>query len=142
MIYRKSRFGHRKGFGHFGNVPGVSGGYRGTIRRGLSTQRASWAMGGVKPALSGLAKPPTKAHVAAGGKTQRWKGGKCFQVERRNPTPNRIGVGLLHLQFRPALEGLRLPPPLPPSYILEDLEGRANPNCHVLPLLHLDRFLL
>ena len=76
MIYRKSHFGHRKSFGHFGSVPGVPGGYRGTIGRALSPQRVSWAVGGVKPALSGLAKPPTKAHVAGGGKNpkvERWK---------------------------------------------------------------------
>ena len=77
MIYRKSRFGHRKSFEYFGSVPGVSGGVPGTIGRGVSTQRASWAVGGVKPAPSGLAEPPTKAHVARGGKNpkgERWKG--------------------------------------------------------------------
>ena len=76
MIYRKSHFGHRKSFGYFGSVPGVPGGVPGTIGRGISTQGTSWAVGGVKPALSGLAKPPTKAHVAGGGKNpkvERWK---------------------------------------------------------------------
>ena len=60
-----------------GSVPGVPGGYRGTIGRGLSPQRASWAVGGGKPAPSGLAEPPTKAHAARGGKNpkvERWKG--------------------------------------------------------------------
>ena len=78
MIYRKSCFGHQKSFGYFGSVPGVPGGVPGTIGRGVSTQRTSWAVGGVKPAPSGLAEPPTKAHAARGGKNQRWKGGKGF----------------------------------------------------------------
>ena len=32
---------------------------------------------------------------------KKTQGGKSFQVGRWNPTPSRIGVGLLHLQFRP-----------------------------------------
>ena len=48
---------------------------------------------------------------------EKTQGGKSFQVGRWNPTPSRIGVGLLHLQFRPNLEGLRLRIPLPTSYI-------------------------
>ena len=50
---------------------------------------------------------------------EKTQGGKSFQVGRWNPTPSRIGVGLLHLQFRPNLEGLRLPLPSPSHlYIL------------------------
>ena len=84
MIYRKSRFGHRKSFEYFGSVSGVPGGYRGTIGRGFSPQRASWAVGGGEPAPGGLAKPPNKAHAAGGGKNpkegkvekvSKWRGG-------------------------------------------------------------------
>ena len=63
---------------------------------------------------------------------EKTQGGKSFQVGRWNPTPSRIGVGLLHLQFRPKLEVLRLPPPLPPSYILEVLRVFETQLCHVL----------
>ena len=80
MIYRKSRFGHRKSFRYFGSVLGVPGGVPGTIGRVISTQGASWAVGGVKTALSGLAKPPTKAHVAGGEKKP--KGGKVESVSK------------------------------------------------------------
>ena len=67
---------YRKSFGLIGSVPGVPGGVPGTIGRGISTQGASWAVGEVKPALSVLAKPPTKARAARGGKNpkgERWK---------------------------------------------------------------------
>ena len=100
MIYRKSCFGHRKSFGLIGSVPGLPGEVPGTIGRGVTPQGVSWAMGRDKPTLVGWNKFPLRPIRFEKEKTQ---GGKSFQVGRWNPTPSRIGVGLLHLQFRPNL---------------------------------------
>ena len=64
MIYRKSRFGHRKSFGHFGSVPGVPGGFRGAIGRGHSRREATWALGVAHQPLVGWASQPLRAHAA------------------------------------------------------------------------------
>ena len=64
MIYRKSCFVHLKSFGLIGSVPGVSVVYRETIGRGISTQEATWSVGGLIPALSGLVRVPHRAHAS------------------------------------------------------------------------------
>ena len=61
LIYRMTSFGYRKVFVHYqksfgliGSVLGAPGGVPGTIRRGVTPQGVSWAMGRDKPAPSGL----------------------------------------------------------------------------------------
>ncbi len=71
---------------------------------------------------------------------EKTQGGKSFQVGRWNPTPSRIGVGLLHLQFRPNLEGLRLPPPLPPTYIYGGFRADLRRLSHGCPTTYLHSF--
>ena len=65
LIYRMTSFGYRKVFVHYrkilgliGSVLGVPGGLPETIRRGVTPQGVSWAMGRDKPAPSGLGAPP------------------------------------------------------------------------------------
>ncbi len=71
---------------------------------------------------------------------EKTQGGKSFQVGRWNPTPSRIGVGLLHLQFRPNLEVLRLPPPLPPTYIYGGFRADLRRLFHGSPTTYLHGF--
>ena len=78
LIYRKSCFGHRKSFGLIGSVSGLPVVYWETIGRGISTQEATWAVGGLIPALRGLVRVPHKAHAAGKNyqrenKAKRWK---------------------------------------------------------------------
>ena len=61
-----------------------------------------WSHGlleGVDQPLVGWMKPPLKPKADWRWEGKKPKGGKGFQVERRNPTPSRIGVRLLHLQI-------------------------------------------
>ena len=65
---------------------------------------------------------------------EKTQGGKSFQVGRWNPTPSRIGVGLLHLQFRPNLEGLRLPLPSPSLLYILVVLGLCFRFCQLPPI--------
>ena len=100
LIYRMTSFGYwkvfvhyRKSFGLIGSVPGVPG--------GVSRPKGSHGLWEeINQPLVGWNKFPLRPIRFEKEKTQ---GGKSFQVGRWNPTPSRIGVGLLHLQFRPNL---------------------------------------
>ena len=107
LIYRMTSFGYRKVFVHYrksfgliGSVLGVPGGMPGTIRRVSRPKGSHGLWEEINQPLVGWNKFPLRPIRFEKEKTQ---GGKSFQVGRWNPTPSRIGVGLLHLQFRPNL---------------------------------------
>ena len=107
MIYGMTSFGYRKVFVHYrksfgliGSVPGVPGGVPGTIGRVSRPKGSHGLWEEINQPLVGWNKFPLRPIRFEKEKTQ---GGKSFQVGRWNPTPSRIGVGLLHLQFRPNL---------------------------------------